>query len=58
MAGKAKQTEHAGSKKGRGAYYGHKGEAKRASSRRRREDARRLWHAARRSHPDDHDGAP
>jgi hypothetical protein len=37
-----KKTEHAGPKRGRGAYYGRKREAKRASSRRRREDAKNL----------------
>jgi hypothetical protein len=56
MAHKSKKTEHAGPKKGRGAFYGHKWEAKRASSRRRREDAKRLSKAAR-SHPADRDDA-
>ena len=46
LANKAKRTEHAGPKKGRGAYYGRKREAKRASARRRREDAKRLSRAA------------
>src|ERR1051326_1437351 len=32
MAHKSKKTEHAGPKKGRGAFYGHKWEAKRARS--------------------------
>lgn len=56
MAYRAKKTEHAGPKKGRGAFYGHKWEAKRASSRRRREEAKRLSRAARRSLADDADG--
>ena len=37
MANRAKKTEHAGPKKGRGAFWGRKGEAKKASNRRRRE---------------------
>ncbi len=41
MAYKAKKSEHAGSKKGRGAFYGRKTEAKKASNRRRREDDKR-----------------
>ena len=41
MAGKAKKTEHAGPKKGSGAYWGRKGDAKRESNRARREDAKR-----------------
>ena len=45
-----KEDGHAGPKKGRGAYYGHKWEAKRASSRRRREVAKRLSRVARRPH--------
>lgn len=36
MALRAKKTEHVGAKKGRGAFYGHKAEAKRDSNRRRR----------------------
>jgi hypothetical protein len=40
MAHNAKKTEHAGPKKGRGAFYGRKAEAKRQSNRRRREDAK------------------
>jgi hypothetical protein len=35
MAYNAKKTEHAGAKKGRGAFYGPKAEAKKASNRRR-----------------------
>lgn len=42
MAFKAKKTEHAGSKKGGGAYWGRKVDAKRESNRKRREDARLL----------------
>lgn len=38
MAYNAKKTEHAGAKKGSGAFYGPKAEAKNASNRRRRED--------------------
>ena len=38
MALRARKTEHAGPKKGRGAFYGHKAEAKHDSNRRRRED--------------------
>ncbi len=37
MANRASKTEHAGAKKGRGAFWGPKREAKRASNRRRRE---------------------
>lgn len=44
MAGKAKKTEHAGPKKGSGAYWGRKGDAKRESNRVRRERAKRtVW---------------
>jgi YgiT-type zinc finger domain-containing protein len=38
MAYNAKKTEHAGPKKGAGAYYGRKSFAKKASNRRRREN--------------------
>ena len=41
MAGNARKTEHAGSKKGRGAYWGRKTDAKRESNRARREVAKR-----------------
>ena len=41
MAYSAKKTEHAGVKKGRGAFYGRKVYAKKASNRRRREDDKR-----------------
>ncbi len=41
MAFKARKTEHSGAKKGRGAFYGRKVEAKRASNRRRREIGKR-----------------
>ncbi len=37
MANRARKTEHAGAKKGRGAFWGRKREAKHASNRRRRE---------------------
>jgi hypothetical protein len=39
MAWGAKKTEHAGSKKGTGAFYGRKVDAKRASSRRQSKKA-------------------
>jgi hypothetical protein len=42
MAYKAKKTEHAGSKKGTGAYYGPKRDAKRESTRARRKASRKL----------------
>jgi hypothetical protein len=42
MAFKAKKTEHAGAKKGRGAYWGRKVDAKRESNRKRREDAKAI----------------
>lgn len=41
MAGRAKKTEHAGPKKGSGAYWGRKVDAKRESNRARREGAKR-----------------
>jgi len=41
MALKARKTEHSGAKKGRGAFYGRKVEAKHASNRRRRDDDKR-----------------
>jgi len=37
MAFKARKTEHSGAKKGRGAFYDRKVEAKRAGNRRRRD---------------------
>lgn len=40
MAQGARKTEHAGAKKGRGAFYGRKAVAKAESNRRRREDAK------------------
>lgn len=40
MANKARKTEHAGAKKGRGSYYGRKVAAKVESTRRRREDGK------------------
>jgi hypothetical protein len=41
MAGRAKKTEHAGAKNGRGAYWGRKADAKCESNRVRRENAKR-----------------
>ena len=41
MANKARKTEHAGPKKSRGAFYGSKPEAKKASNRRRRRTDKR-----------------
>jgi hypothetical protein len=41
MAGRARKTEHAGPKKGAGAYWGRKVDAKRESNRIRREYAKR-----------------
>lgn len=41
MGYKAKKTEHGGSKKGSGAYWGHKADAKRESNRVRRRTAKR-----------------
>lgn len=41
MALKARKTEHSWAKKGRGAFWGRKAEAKLASNRQRREDGRR-----------------
>jgi hypothetical protein len=41
MAGRARKTEHAGAKRGRGAYWGRKFEAKHESNRLRRENAKR-----------------
>jgi hypothetical protein len=38
MAYNARRTEHSGPKQGRGAFYGPKAEAKKASNRRRRQD--------------------
>jgi hypothetical protein len=40
MAHNAKKTEHTGSKKGRGAFYGRKADAKKQSNRRRREEGK------------------
>jgi hypothetical protein len=42
MGYKAKKTEHAGSKKSRGSYWGRKKDAKTESNRKRREDSRSL----------------
>jgi len=40
MGYKAKKTEHAGSKKGCGSYWGRKNDAKKECNRRRREDGK------------------
>lgn len=40
MAGNAKKTEHSGPKKGRGAYWGRKADAKRESNKVRRDNAK------------------
>jgi len=45
MADGARKTEHAGAKKGRGAYYGRKADANRVSNRRRRVEGKRLTKA-------------
>jgi len=42
MGNQAKKTEHSGSKKGCGAYWGRKKDAKTESNRKRREDAKKL----------------
>jgi predicted aminopeptidase len=42
MAFKARKTEHSGAKKGRGAYWGRKVDAKRESNRKRREAAKAI----------------
>ncbi|MDE1970209.1 MAG: hypothetical protein KGI50_01370 [Patescibacteria group bacterium] len=41
MAYHARKTEHAGSKKGRGAYWGRKCDAKRESNKKRRQDGKK-----------------
>lgn len=40
MANKARATEHSGSKKGEGAYWGRKAHAKKESNRKRRGNAK------------------
>jgi len=40
MAWGTKKTEHAGAKKGTGAFYGPKADAKRGSNHRRRQDSK------------------
>jgi hypothetical protein len=40
MAWGTKKTEHAGAKKGTGAFYGRKADAKRGSNRQRRQDSK------------------
>jgi hypothetical protein len=42
MAFKARKTEHSGAKKGRGAYWGRKVDAKRESNWKRREAAKAI----------------
>jgi hypothetical protein len=42
MAYNARKTEHAGAKKGRGAYYGRKADAKKASAHRRRQNGKHI----------------
>jgi len=42
MAGRARKTEHAGPKMGRGAYWGRKADAKRESNKVRRENAKKV----------------
>ena len=51
MAWVAKKTEHAGAKKGTGAFYGRKADAKRGSSRRRRQDSKSTINAEFRQSP-------
>jgi hypothetical protein len=46
MGYEAKKTEHSGPKRGNGAYWGHKWEAKKESNRIRRENAKREIRAA------------
>ena len=41
MGHKVKKTEHSGSKKGRGAFYGRKAVAKKSSNKQRRSNDRR-----------------
>lgn len=41
MGYNAKKTEHCGAKRGRGAYYGHKKDAKQHSRKRRRSNAKK-----------------
>jgi hypothetical protein len=45
MAWGAKKTEHAGGKKGAGSFYGRKADAKRSSSRRRRQNSKSIINA-------------
>lgn len=46
MGYEAKKTEHSGPKRGNGAYWGYKWEAKKESNRVRRENAKREIRAA------------
>ena len=45
MAWGAKKTEHAEPKKGTGAFYGRKADAKRGSNRKRRQDSKSIINA-------------
>jgi len=42
MGYRAKKTEHSGSKKGHGSYWGRKGDAKKECNRKRREEGKIL----------------
>jgi len=50
MANESKKTEHSGLKKGSGAYWGYKKDAKHESNKKRREDGKTLSKAGR-HHP-------
>jgi hypothetical protein len=45
MAWGTKKTEHAGAKKGTGAFYGRKSDAKRGSNHHRRQDSKSIINA-------------
>jgi hypothetical protein len=45
MAWGTKKTEHAGAKKGTGAFYGRKADAKRGSNHHRRQDGKSILNA-------------
>ena len=42
MGNEAKKTEHSGSKKGNGAFWGYKEAAKKQSNKKRRDDGKKL----------------
>ena len=42
MGNEAKKTEHSGSKKGNGAFWGYKEDAKKQSNKKRRDDGKKL----------------